>query len=382
MEHSQTISNLISEIYRAATDATRLHMVLDTIAHHIDADLGAIVLGDRVTREVSFMVVTPPETDDHPTYSQPTFDYNSFFRPWINTTLSRDPERVYGHTELDPHLSRLNGSKRLYDYYAVKQGASAYFHLKKSSYGFLSFCRKQGRGEFEPQQLATLHLLIPHIKQAFEINRYLDELTLLHDVTQERYQQFSIGIVLLNEAGKAVFTNPVAKQLLKTSGGISLSDGRLRSEREEETEKLNKLVARCIQTANIKGAVNDGFISISRNNLGKPPLSLSVSSYANKLDSRTVAASNGRALVVIFDPERRQNTQEYILERLYDLTATEAALATQLADGKTLTELALSNAVSRETLRSQLKRVFQKTHTKRQSELVKLVLTGPGSLVI
>lgn len=377
MEHSQTISTLISQIYRAATDASRLNEVLEAIASQIDANLGIIVVGERATRNVSFIVAAPQLAG-----STSPAQYISSVLPWIHSALQKDPEHIYHPKDLNGHTTPLNGSKRLLERYDVRQGLCAYFHLKNSSYGFLFFCREKGRGEFTTQQIATLQLLLPHIKQAFEINRYLDELTVLHDVTQERYQQLSNGIVLLNETGKTVFTNPVAKHLLKANGGISINNGRLYCERADQTDKLNNLITRCIQTVNIKGVVNDGFLSISRDSLGKPPLSLSVSSYASNMDLRTVSASSGRALVVIFDPERRQTTQEYILERLYDLTATEATLASQLADGKTLTELALDNAISRETLRSQLKRVFQKTHTKRQSELVKLVLTGPGSLVI
>lgn len=377
MEQSRKLSKLISTVYQAATDANRLPQVLDSIAGEIGADLAALAIGERGSGNASFMVVTGPGSD--PGY---TIDYGACFRPWIAAVLQGNPDCFCGHKGIEPDLTAINGSETLFGGGDFRGGCSSYFYLNGSRYGFLGFCSKKGRTGFDAQQIATLDLLLPHIKQAFGINLYLDEVTVLHDVTQERYQKSFVGIVLLDESGKVVFSNPIAKYLLDEPGGIGMQDGRLHTESAGETATLNSLVARSIQAARIKGTITDGFMAVSRTHLDKPPLSLSVSSYARKQGARTVSASNGRALVVIFDPQRRQITQEYILERLYALTATESALATSLADGKTLAELAAENAVSRETLRSQLKRVFQKTHTRRQSELVKLVLTGPGSLVI
>jgi DNA-binding CsgD family transcriptional regulator len=51
-----------------------------------------------------------------------------------------------------------------------------------------------------------------------------------------------------------------------------------------------------------------------------------------------------------------------------------------LAEGHALEEVASRRAVTINTARSQLKQVFAKTDTRRQGELVRLVLTGVASL--
>ena len=377
MEQSQKLSRLISTVYQAATDAGRLRVVLEDIAREIDADLGVLAIGERGSGTASFTLVAAPAGEPGSTAR-----HEAYLQPWITAILHRDPGRTHRHQGVTGVFPRVNGSHGDFQGYDLRGGCSAYFPLNEPRFGFVGFCRKAGRDGFAAQHIAVLDLLLPHIQRAFEINLYLDDMSILHAATQERYQKSLVGIVLLDEHGKIVFSNPVAELLLNEPGGIATRDGRLYAESEEETAELNDLVARSIQAARIRGASTDGFLSVSRAHLDKPPISLSVSSHAPKRGARTVPASNGRALVVMFDPERRQVTQEYVLERLYDLTAAESALATSLAGGKTLAELAVDNAVSRETLRSQLKRVFHKTRTRRQSELVKLVLTGPGSLVI
>ena len=66
---------------------------------------------------------------------------------------------------------------------------------------------------------------------------------------------------------------------------------------------------------------------------------------------------------------------------MWDLTAAEAQLALALADGATLEEVASRSRISPETARVHLKRVLAKSGTHRQSELVRLILTGPGSVL-
>ena len=62
-----------------------------------------------------------------------------------------------------------------------------------------------------------------------------------------------------------------------------------------------------------------------------------------------------------------------IISALFDLTPAEARIARAIAEGLTPSEIARRYNVSRETVRSQLKRVLLKTSTKRQSELSLLV---------
>ena len=61
---------------------------------------------------------------------------------------------------------------------------------------------------------------------------------------------------------------------------------------------------------------------------------------------------------------------------LYGLTQAEVKLVELLCDGWSLEEAATQRGVTMNTARSQLKQIFFKTGTGRQSELVRLVLSG------
>ena len=59
--------------------------------------------------------------------------------------------------------------------------------------------------------------------------------------------------------------------------------------------------------------------------------------------------------------------------QLFDLTDTEAKFASALASGSSLTEAADIQGVRISTARTHLARIFQKTNTRQQSQLVSLL---------
>jgi DNA-binding CsgD family transcriptional regulator len=67
------------------------------------------------------------------------------------------------------------------------------------------------------------------------------------------------------------------------------------------------------------------------------------------------------------------------MQQAFGLTLSEATLAQDIAVGKTLPEIATVIRVSKETLRSRLKSIFEKTGTSRQAELAMLLGQLPKS---
>jgi DNA-binding CsgD family transcriptional regulator len=65
---------------------------------------------------------------------------------------------------------------------------------------------------------------------------------------------------------------------------------------------------------------------------------------------------------------------------MYGLTAAEAKIAAILGQGNSLNEACRTLSIKQNTARTHLKRIFSKTDTNRQSELVKLILNSPANL--
>ena len=86
------------------------------------------------------------------------------------------------------------------------------------------------------------------------------------------------------------------------------------------------------------------------------------------------------AAILFFEPKKAYEISPEVLSRLYGLTNAEARVVKALSEGKRLEAFAEEAGVTTHTVRHQLKQIFRKTDTTRQSELIKLVLTGPAAI--
>jgi len=79
------------------------------------------------------------------------------------------------------------------------------------------------------------------------------------------------------------------------------------------------------------------------------------------------------ALLLITDVERPARLSWELLAQVFELTATEAKLACEIASGKSLQEVSVQLAISEGHARQRLKSIFDKTGTSRQGELIALL---------
>jgi DNA-binding CsgD family transcriptional regulator len=79
------------------------------------------------------------------------------------------------------------------------------------------------------------------------------------------------------------------------------------------------------------------------------------------------------AILMVTPLGSSQALPDDLLNGLFDLSPAEIRAANGLLEGKTVDDIASSFSLSRETIRTQVKAVFAKTGTKRQSDLVSLL---------
>ena len=90
--------------------------------------------------------------------------------------------------------------------------------------------------------------------------------------------------------------------------------------------------------------------------------------------------SQPRAIVFVVDPDRAPNVPERYLQRLYNLTPAEAAVAVRILRGEGLQAVADGLRITLATVCTHRQRVFEKTGTKRQAELVRVILEGAAGI--
>jgi len=120
-----------------------------------------------------------------------------------------------------------------------------------------------------------------------------------------------------------------------------------------------------------------GALALPRRN-GGAPLHAAVGELRWHADGRSTDESS--VVILLSDPERPTVELGPVLSQLYGLTPAEAELAALLVQGRALEEAANELGITRNTARTHMKRIFSKTNTHRQGELISLVLSGPAVL--
>jgi DNA-binding CsgD family transcriptional regulator len=86
--------------------------------------------------------------------------------------------------------------------------------------------------------------------------------------------------------------------------------------------------------------------------------------------------------VFFADPESRAPAAEMVLQPIYGLTPAEARVASLLARGMRVEEITERLSVSTPTVRTHVRRVLEKTDSRGQADLVRVLTSGPAALVL
>jgi DNA-binding CsgD family transcriptional regulator len=178
------------------------------------------------------------------------------------------------------------------------------------------------------------------------------------------------GAVLADVDASACLANRIALQLLRSGNGLALVSGVLVADRASDTRMLAALLREAIVLGE---EPKDSPLRIPRKN----GLSDLIVHIAPGPALKVSPARDGRtALMTITDPEQCVRVNEQDLTRLYGLTRGEAALANLILQGKSVDDAAGELFISAHTARTHLKRIFLKTDTHRQPELVVRLLSA------
>jgi len=108
-----------------------------------------------------------------------------------------------------------------------------------------------------------------------------------------------------------------------------------------------------------------------------PPLILIATPLDQQINPLSQRWPSARAMLFIGTPNQTRELNAQMLEALYGITRAETRVARDLIEGYDIEEISERNRVSRNTIRTQIRQLLRKTDTRRQAELVKLLITLP-----
>lgn len=179
------------------------------------------------------------------------------------------------------------------------------------------------------------------------------------------FDQIGKAVVAVDHAGRVIHANAEAQRLLGPA--TPMAGGRLILRDRHAAAEFEKVLARL-------RALREG------RTLRAPPI-VARRENATPLVIRTLPVDGAartpfmaaRALLLLNEISRPKKGEWQMFGRAFALTPAEARLAALLATGCSLEDAGDALGITRETARSRIKAIFQKTDTNRQGQLVALL---------
>lgn len=246
-------------------------------------------------------------------------------------------------------------------------------HRTDAAYVPLTLVRPDGAGEATPRDRALLNRLAPHLVHAMDVTIRLQRSEGASHGSATMLEALPCAAILLDRARRIVFANAAAEEMLGAEDGVLTWSSRMIGLRDPATDHRFQAVVSAALGAGTPPSA--GHLSV-QHPAGDKRLAITVT----PLPARDAAwgslaedaGGQARCLVLV-------GTQSVTrLARHYGLTPAEARVVAAVCVGKGLTAAARTLGIARSTAQSHLDKVFQKTGTSRQAELVGLAQAGLG----
>ncbi len=242
----------------------------------------------------------------------------------------------------------------------------------------LTSLRGAAKHPFGESEREVGRFLIPHLTRAWAVHQRLGILAAGESVLDT----LPLGILFLDSNGAALYCNSAAEAIFCANDGLSLRRGKLTAADRIADAQLRRAVQEALSPRASVGplAVHVPRTHLRENFQGADNQGRDYQVVAAPLRKRFrqfIGTLEPVAVALITDPERQAPASTDLLMQAYRLTRKEAKLAAKLFEGKSLDQAAQELAITYETARTHLRRIFSKTGTSRQAELILLIARHP-----
>lgn len=363
----QKASRLISDIYDASLDPAMWTVVLEEISEFVGGGAAALVLKDNGSAftEVHYQFGIDPNSMRlySETYSK--------FDPLAAVALVSSG-KVVSLPDLVPYEEYRQG--RFYQEWAEPRGwidvASAV--LEKSATGcvFLSVARSRGDGMVDDEMRRRMSLVIPHVRRAALIGKMIDLKHAEAAAFVETFNGLSAGVFLVDGRGHIVHANVAGHAILRQGTVLRSMKGQLVAGEAQFNKVLRDALAK----------INQGDAAPRFRGIVLPLQAPDGERYVAHLlpltsDAPLRAGVAHASVAALFVRKAMLETPSApeVIGVTYKLTPTELRVLLAVVEVGGVPEVAVALGVAESTIKTHVSRLFEKTGTGRQADLVKLV---------
>jgi DNA-binding CsgD family transcriptional regulator len=236
----------------------------------------------------------------------------------------------------------------------------------------IAFHRGNGSRQMDDAERSAVQRLSRHLLDAYRLQEEIGRASQGRALGLAVLERMRQPLLILDGNRKIAFSNDAGRELLKRNDLIGERDGfAVCRDAESDTELMLALR----ELALVPG---QGHAVLERRSLRlRRAKGEQVAATVLALRPQRVLGAFGAAtlaLLAVYEPQIGGEIDPFLLSTTFDFTPAEARVAAQIASGRVPKEIARDFGVQLNTIRTHLKNIFAKTGTRRQAELVRVLL--------
>ena len=359
---------IIDRIHGAALDPAQWSGVVADLAKLCGAHTGIIYEFDRVRGMPTVMGTLQIDPSRAQLYEQHYYSVD----PWNRHAMSSQIGRV----TLTHEFMRDADFQRSEFYQDYLRQSDIFYALgttvERTPDHMAVFGVQRGhrKGPFSKEAANMVELIAPHLRRAYLTRRTLRTVTQMCATLTETLHLVASPVLIVDGSGRLQFANRAAETLLNANDGLRLNRGIVTPSSRDQAKLFAEALANLAR--GLDGArASPHDVAIQRP-ISDRPLLLRFAMLPRG------DGGDGPRIAIFVDLAAGVAQGIEQLQQALRLTKAEARLLAGLVAGESLAALSDKHRVSVNTLRVHLSRLFQKTGTHRQAELVRFALTAGG----
>jgi DNA-binding CsgD family transcriptional regulator len=212
--------------------------------------------------------------------------------------------------------------------------------------------------------------LLPHLKTALRLHQRLLSLEHVRDHLLGGFDRVGVAVLLCDAAGRIRESNGLAEALLRADDGLRERAGQLRAE-SPGVQQLLRQALRFATSLHVESP--PGILRVPRPS-SRRDYELRILPLPERYQRHRLLAP--LALVTVAEPDRVADIDFGALARAYGFTRAEVRVLALVVEQHERKSIAQRLGIGEETVKTHLKALFQKTHTRGRAALVSWVLVS------
>jgi DNA-binding CsgD family transcriptional regulator len=356
------LSALIGEIYDTALDPTHWSVALQQIVDFTGAQgCGLVATSPNEEIRIGYSIGVAPE------FMQLYVDTYRQFDPMSAIQLS-DVGRVYSTEDWVPIEDFRKG--RFYQEWARPQGLEDAVNalLDRSAEGVCHFSLMTAGGPVDQSLRQAMHAIVPHLRRAILLGQTLLGETTTAAPIVDMLDALKTATFLLDARGNITHSNMSGQDLLYRNDFLRSVLGRLVASDPNIHRTIREAIASCPES------------TITEENIALPFVAKNGDRFVGHLVPLTAGrrrqtgiAYDATAALFVSKASLDLKNAPQIIRRIFKLTPAELRVFLAIAEIGGVAETAKSLDIAETTVKTHLSRIFTKTDTGRQADLVRLL---------